>query len=172
MPHKSQKNAAETSAPVRSPWGVFTLFASEQGVTRLEFPGEAGKAGSVKPSPAQARILALAKAKLENYFSGKKENFSGLKFDLGKLTDFEQSVLRTLSKLESKESVSYSALASLAGKPRAARAVGGAMRKNPLPVLIPCHRVFAAGGGLGGYSKGLDWKRRLLKLENFVIPAK
>ncbi len=172
MPHKPEKNSTEASALVRSPWGMFTLFASDRGLTRLEFPGGSVKTSLAKASPDQSKLLAAAKAKLENYFSGKKENFSDLKYDLGALTQFEQTVLCRLARLKKTECVSYSALAARAGNARAARAVGGAMRKNPLPVLIPCHRVFSASGRLGGYSKGLDWKRRLLKLETLAIPPR
>lgn len=154
----------ESFAVVPSPWGDFYLFASARGISRLEFPGF-----KIKPSHSsnQSRIGELGRGAkiLADYFKGKSVDFSSLKFDLQSKTDFEKKVLRRLLSVGRGKTVSYGELARTSGFPGAARAAGSVMRKNPLPVLIPCHRVFAAGNKIGGYAKGLGWKRRLLELE-------
>lgn len=155
----------ESFTAVPSPWGDFGLFASEQGITRLEFPGFKIKNGKSQHSSSPG-LRRCAKA-LSNYFKGKPSDFSMLKFDLHSKTDFEKKVLQKLLTVGRGTIVSYGELARMAGFPGAARAAGSVMRKNPLPVLIPCHRVFAAGNKIGGYSKGLGWKKRLLELEGF-----
>jgi len=80
-------------------------------------------------------------------------------------TEFQQRVWQTLRRVRRGQLVTYSGLAAMAGNPRAARAVGGAVSRNPLVLFVPCHRVVAAGGGIGGFSAGLDAKRRWLSLE-------
>ncbi|MDY0296881.1 MAG: methylated-DNA--[protein]-cysteine S-methyltransferase [Acidobacteriota bacterium] len=83
-------------------------------------------------------------------------------------TDFQQRVWRALRGVRRGNVVTYAQLAALAGAPRAARAVGNAMASNPLVLFVPCHRVVAAGGSLGGFSAGLDTKRHLLRLEGRI----
>lgn len=158
----------EFFVPVPSPWGGFYLFASARGISRLEFPGYKIKKGEVSPQKTPLELHRAAKA-LEDYFKGKPADFSSLPFDLETKTDFERKVLRRLLRVKKGETVSYGDLARSSGFPGAARAAGSVMRKNPLPVLIPCHRVFAAGNKIGGYAKGLGWKRRLLELEGFCF---
>jgi O-6-methylguanine DNA methyltransferase len=80
-------------------------------------------------------------------------------------TEFQQAVWRQMLKLRPGQTMSYGEIAAAIGKPRALRAVGGACGANPIPVLVPCHRVLAARGRLGGFSGGLEWKRRLLARE-------
>jgi len=106
--------------------------------------------------------------KLVEYFSYERKNFN-IKLDLSHLTDFQRKVLETCSKLEFGETVSYGELALRSGYPKAGRAVGSAMSKNPIPFVIPCHRVIAASGKIGGYTGGLHKKRLLLKLENVEL---
>ena len=106
--------------------------------------------------------------KLVEYFSYERKNFN-IKLDLSHLTDFQRKVLETCSKLEFGETVSYAELALRSGYPKAGRAVGSAMSKNPIPFVIPCHRVIAASGKIGGYTGGLHKKRLLLKLENVEL---
>ncbi len=102
---------------------------------------------------------------LIRYLSGEVVDFSGYEVDLSGLTDFERSVLCETRKIEYGSVVTYSELAARIGKPNAARAVGNALSKNPLPIVIPCHRVVSKGG-IGGYAFGVEAKRCLLKLEN------
>jgi O-6-methylguanine DNA methyltransferase len=84
-------------------------------------------------------------------------------------TEFQKSVWRALRKIRRGQTKSYGEIARAIGKPKAVRAVGGACGANPIPVLVPCHRVLAANGKLGGFSSGLNWKRRLLAREGIVL---
>ena len=102
---------------------------------------------------------------LIRYLSGEVVDFSGYEVCLSGLTDFERSVLCETRKIRYGSVVTYSELAARIGKPNAARAVGNALSKNPLPIVIPCHRVVSKGG-IGGYAFGVEAKRCLLKLEN------
>ena len=88
--------------------------------------------------------------------------------DFGSYGAFQAKALQACQKIPYGKLVTYGSLAGLAGSPRAARAVGGAMAKNLTPIIIPCHRVIASGGGIGGFSSGLEWKRTLLKMEGIV----
>nr|AAU82470.1 probable methylated-DNA-protein-cystein methyltransferase [uncultured archaeon GZfos17F1] len=92
-------------------------------------------------------------------------DFSGYTVDLSGLTDFEREVIKETRKVRYGTVVTYSELAARIGKPNAARAVGNALSKNPMPIVIPCHRVVSKGG-IGGYAFGVEAKRCLLKLEN------
>ena len=123
----------------------------------------------------QNKAVIFDNEKMENirgeiveYFSYERRKFN-IKIDLSLLTDFQKNVLETCSKLEFGETVSYGELALRSGYPKAGRAVGSAMSKNPIPIVIPCHRVIAASGKIGGYTGGLHKKRLLLKLENIEI---
>jgi O-6-methylguanine DNA methyltransferase len=84
-------------------------------------------------------------------------------------TEFQKSVWRALRKIRRGQTKSYGEIAQAIGKPKAVRAVGGACGANPIPVLVPCHRVLAANGKVGGFSGGLDWKRELLKREGVIL---
>ena len=110
-----------------------------------------------------ARDLITAR-QLGEYFAGKRQAFE-LSIDFSLSAGFEQRVLRSLAAVKFGEVISYGALAARAGSPGGARAVGGAMRRNPLPLVVPCHRVVAADGSLGGFTGGLHIKRELLRLE-------
>lgn len=113
-------------------------------------------------SPKSRAGLQIAR-ELREYFAGKRREFTFGFCIRG--TPFEQKVYASLWKIPCGERVSYQTLAALAGKPRASRAVGSAMRKNRIPILIPCHRVLRKGGELGNYSGGIFRKRYLLGLE-------
>ena len=116
--------------------------------------------------PAEIREVRSvpACAELREYFRGKRRSFAA-RLDLSHLPEFERRVLEALRKVPFGEVVSYGELARRAGSPGAARAVGGAMRNNVLPIFVPCHRVTAADGTIGGFTGGLDKKRWLLRLE-------
>jgi len=102
---------------------------------------------------------------LIRYLGGEVVDFSGYEVDLSGLTDFEREVIKETRKIEYGSVVTYSELAARIGLPNAARAVGNALKKNPLPIVIPCHRVVSRGG-IGGYAFGVEAKLSLLKLEN------
>ena len=147
-------------ARLRGPFGWLTIEATDQGVFGLSF-GENG--------PAQAPVSALARGHLEaarqaltDYFAGKPPHLPAL--DL-QGSDFQRQVWRALLEIPWGEVLTYGELAASLGRPGAARAVGAANGRNPVAILVPCHRVVAAGGRLGGYSGGLEVKRKLLAHE-------
>lgn len=105
--------------------------------------------------------------RLQAYAGGARDDFRDVPVDVADRTDFQQRVVEQCRKIPPGVTISYAQLAAAVGRPRAARAVGNVMRSNPLPLLVPCHRVVGSGGDLGGYSAigGLKTKRRLLDLE-------
>lgn len=118
-----------------------------------------------KQSQKQKEILSRSRKLLLKYLQGKPVSFASIAIDFDGFTAFERKVLNTLKKVEWGSSLSYSALAAKARFPRASRTVGSTMKKNRLPIFLPCHRVVTSGGKLGGYSAGLQWKKKLLDLE-------
>jgi len=156
---------------IKSPEGTFTAFFSERGLARLDFPGQRGSEkpsarndSSSPDSPEFRRWRRLTAQALEQVLAGRRPKTLP-PLDFSGHTDFQQRVWRALLRLGPGETMSYAQIAGELGKPRAARATGGACGANPIPVLVPCHRVLAANGRLGGFSGGLDWKRRLLARE-------
>ena len=113
----------------------------------------------LREKPVPERLARLVSAAIEGRGSGKAP------VDLSSLTPFEQGVLAVLARIPRGEVRTYSWLARLAGRPKAGRAVGNIMARNPVPFLLPCHRVVPTGGGVGNYGFGSDWKRRLLERE-------
>lgn len=142
-------------ALISSPFGPISLLATERHVLSLHFKD----LGLREDTP----LLAEAKAQLAAYFAGKLHQFRLPLLPNG--TDFQQGVWSALRDIPYGDTLSYRELAERVGSPRAFRAVGNANGKNPLPVLIPCHRVIASNGNLGGYSGGLFLKKGLLTLE-------
>lgn len=159
----------DSSISIITPEGSFTAFFSERGLARLDFPGERGTEklparNDVSDSSEQRRWQKLTAQALEQVLAGRRP--SALPpLDWSGHTDFRQQVWRALLRLGPGETKTYAQIAVELGKPLAARATGGACGANPIPVLVPCHRVLAANGRLGGFSGGLDWKRRLLARE-------
>ncbi|MEH6577037.1 MAG: methylated-DNA--[protein]-cysteine S-methyltransferase [Amphritea sp.] len=155
--------------------GPLTLSESDGMITqcrfteyqRTEVGAEEEDGKSTKPSP----LLQNACRQLEEYFCGKRSNFELPLSPAG--TKFQENVWATLQAIPYGETWSYLQLAQQLGNPKASRAVGSANGKNPIWILIPCHRVIQASGGLGGYAGGLDIKARLLDLEQngIVIEA-
>lgn len=135
------------------------------GVSALHLTSDLSGSG-----PAALRILDRTRLFLDRYFAGRRIAFEG-PFDLLGGTPFQRRVWATLLTIPYGEVRSYRWLAGTVGHPGAFRAVGMANGQNPIPVLIPCHRVINHNGGLGGYSGGLDLKRRLLALEQVPLAA-
>ena len=106
---------------------------------------------------------------LDEYFAGKRHEFE-LEIDLRPTREFAHAVLDQLARVPYGELTTYGALATKAGKPRAARAVGTVMNRNPVPIVLPCHRVVGSTGALVGYGGGLERKRALLELEGALLP--
>lgn len=126
---------------------------------------------AVAPDPSWARddaALAPARAQLEEYFAGARTSFELALDPQG--SAFERSVWEALTEIPYGETASYGAIAQRLGRPGAARAVGLANGRNPIAVIVPCHRVIGADGSLTGYGGGLQRKRTLLELEAGVLP--
>jgi methylated-DNA-[protein]-cysteine S-methyltransferase len=150
---------------VDSPLGPLLLVADDAALRHLGFPKQ-GK--PEKPEPgwtesAPRGVLAEAAKQLREYFGGRRTEFDLPLAQEG--TAFQQAVWRCLSEIPYGETISYAELAKRVGNPKAARAVGLANGKNRLAIVIPCHRVIAADGTLGGFGGGLSMKTKLLELE-------
>jgi len=152
--------------------GEFTAHFSEQGLQELNFPAAQKSAPlPITTVPAKLRTWEKQTANaLQAILAGKPPEILP-PLDLSAGTPFQQSVWQALLKIALGKTKSYGEIARLIGKPRAVRAVGGACGANPIPVLIPCHRVLAANGKIGGFSGGLARKRQLLALEGHGTPA-
>lgn len=124
---------------------------------------------SAKPAPWN-RPLAR---RLRAYAAGARDDFRDIEVDLLALSDFQRRVLECCRRIPYGKTLTYAQLAAEAGSPRAARAVGQCMAANPIPLVVPCHRVVATNGGLGGYSApgGIRLKQRLLALESTGRPS-
>lgn len=161
-----------------TPIGPLLLAATERGLANVVFHADEptanaalerlGRSLNVSPVDAPDR-LAPALDQLNGYFAGTRRTFD-LELDYCLTTGFNRRVLRALAERVGFGSVaSYQDLATWVGEPGAARAVGVAMATNPLPVVVPCHRVVESAGGLGGFGGGVQTKRELLALEG-VLP--
>lgn len=180
-----------TSATYQSPCGRLTLFATAEGITEIDFPAVrlstdflySGRSEGCPHSLSANRskghsslillstslsdataILNLAICELEEYFHRRRQGFTVPISLVG--TPFQLEVWRALSVVPYGKTVTYGDLAVAIGHPKAFRAVGMACHANPVPILLPCHRIVGKGGALTGYSAGLDVKRRLLTLES------
>jgi len=173
MPHHEQAVAV---AKLRFKDTVALVGASAGGVVFVDLlrPEEPEhRRGSRRRAPATSRaraLAALAVEQLEDYLGGQRAPFT-VPVDLSDATPFARDVYRALMAVPAGEIVTYGELAALAGHPRAARAVGCAMHRNPTPIFVPCHRVVAAAGRLGGWSGPTGWKERLLRLERAPLPV-
>ncbi|MGH2717274.1 MAG: methylated-DNA--[protein]-cysteine S-methyltransferase [Actinomycetota bacterium] len=150
---------------VETPIGDLTVIASPAGLRYVLFEGETPPPGAAEDA-ATAEGTAVAEAalaQLKEYFAGSRTSFD-LPLDIPG-TAFQQKAWRALATIPYGETISYAEQADRIGHPRATRAVGSANGRNPVPIVLPCHRVVASGGGLGGYGGGLDLKQRLLDHE-------
>jgi methylated-DNA-[protein]-cysteine S-methyltransferase len=158
-------------APVDSPFGKLLLAASEQGLLRLAFPEEDADsvlerlAARVSPriveAPAQ---LDPIRRELDEYFEGRRRAFE-LPLDWTLVGPFGRRVLGATAKIPYGAVLTYTEVAAEAGSPRGSRAAGNALGANPIPIVVPCHRVLRGSGALGGYAGGLPRKQFLLELE-------
>ena len=148
-----------------SPIGTLTLTASGAGLTGVHFPG---RVAALARSTGPPGLLAEARRQLDEYFAGERRGFD-LPLDLNAGTDFQRSVWREVAAIPHGATITYGELARRIGRPGHARAAGGANARNPLPVIVPCHRVVGGDGALTGYGGGLDRKRLLLELERTAL---
>jgi len=150
---------------VDSPVGSLLIAATDRGLVRVAF--EIENHDAVLQTLADAispRVLNAVAAELDDYFSRRRRTFD-LPLDWSLSTGFRRTVLSQLPEIFYGTTASYSAVAALAGNPKAVRAVGTACATNPLPVVVPCHRVVRADGAIGAYRGGVRAKRTLLDLE-------
>lgn len=148
------------TAHYQSPFGCFEIKGTAKGISSVKYIE--GKECYGAEIPVE---LAEAVLQLDEYFNKRRTDFD-LPLDLSEGTQFFQSVWKELLKVPFGRTTSYSAIAKELGNPDAVRAVGMANRMNPIAIIVPCHRCIAKSGDLQGYFYGLDFKRKLLELEN------
>ncbi|HEV8229696.1 MAG TPA: methylated-DNA--[protein]-cysteine S-methyltransferase [Candidatus Limnocylindria bacterium] len=161
---------------VDSPLGPLWIAVGPRGLLNVHYGAE--------PSPLElgrivrtygpgilpdARRVDDVARELDEYFSGRRREFD-VAVDLSPLTPFQRSVLAATARVPYGELTTYARVARRAGNERASRAAGAAIGANPIPIVVPCHRVVATDGTLGGYAGGLEAKRRLLQLERDAVP--
>jgi methylated-DNA-[protein]-cysteine S-methyltransferase len=154
---------------VTSPLGQLTLAAHDQALVGVWFDFQ-------EHLPAMAHwrvddqhpVLRQAAQELQEYFAGQRRTF-GVPLDLGYGTDFQQRVWRSLLAIAAGTTSTYGAISLAIGNPSAVRAVGGAIGRNPIGIIVPCHRIIGANGALTGYAGGLERKVALLRLEGALL---
>ena len=153
--------------PVSTDHGLFVAQYSAAGLAGLNFPFEKpGSISSTAPDVVTSWHALTSKA-VKAMLAGKAPKEMPPFVPAG--TDFQQAVWRELRRIPLGQTRSYGEIAAAVNRPRGAQAVGQACGANVIPLLIPCHRVLAVGGKLGGFSGGLDWKRRLLTIEGVTL---
>ena len=161
-------------APLDSPLGQLLVFVTPRGVLKIAYDNEAPDAAldevaeRVSPRILNApRRTDELRRELDEYFAGARRRFD-VPVDWSLIRGFAQGVLRATAKVPFGETTTYQQVAEAAGSPRASRAAGNALGSNPIPIVVPCHRVLHSGGGLGGYAGGLERKRTLLTIEGVL----
>jgi methylated-DNA-[protein]-cysteine S-methyltransferase len=168
--------AAEHYLMLDTPFGPCGFAWNDRGVTRLQLPEasadatERRLAGTSVRAPWSGTLsnrIAAVRHELERYFSGEPTSFDGIELDFGERPEFHLTLYAAARQIPWGSTVTYGELARRVGMPGGARAVGQAMGRNPVPVIMPCHRVLASGNALGGFSApgGTATKQRLLELE-------
>ena len=154
---------------VDSPVGELLIAATERGLARIHFDpeGQEDELARIFGTRVLRSPLEEVRRELEEYFDGKRRDFD-LPLDL-RVAAFNSEVLQELARVPYGMTTTYGALAAKVGHPRAARAVGTVMNRNPIPIVLPCHRVVGANGSLTGYAGGLDRKLQLLTLEGAIL---
>jgi methylated-DNA-[protein]-cysteine S-methyltransferase len=160
MKRKKSRSTEPFFDILESPLGTLYLILAGGNLRAIEF---------MKPGGGMRRYAAppAVKREIRTYFESGKEDFR-LKFEIPGGTEFEKKVWLALREIPYGETRTYKWLAEQVGKPKASRAVGQALGKNPLPIVLPCHRIIESDGSLGGYSGGVDIKRRLLDMEYYM----
>jgi methylated-DNA-[protein]-cysteine S-methyltransferase len=159
---------------VDSPLGPLLLAATDRGVLRISFDPSPEESLERLTRLAGPRVLraprqvAAVRHELDEYFEGRRREFD-LTLDLRGTNAFAARVLDELARVPYGRTATYGELAARAGRPSAARAVGTVMNRNPIPIVLPCHRIVGANGSLVGYGGGLDRKEQLLRLEGAIL---
>src|SRR3954451_18567286 len=154
-----------------SPVGDLFIASTPRGLCRLSYTVEGADEEIARAYGTRVLRSPLdeVRRELDEYFEGKRTEFD-LPLDL-RVAAFHAEVLRELALVPYGRTETYGALATKVGRPRAARAVGTVMNRNPIPIVLPCHRIVGANGSLTGYAGGLDVKLRLLQLEGAMLPS-
>jgi methylated-DNA-[protein]-cysteine S-methyltransferase len=157
-----------------TPVGSLLVGVSERGLCRVTFDPRPEEELERLAQVFGPRVLRSSKAvdevrrELDEYFAGRRHAFD-LELDLRAAPEFHRRVLAELGRVEYGHTTTYGALAAQVGSPNAARAVGTVMNRNPVPIVLPCHRVVGASGSLVGYGGGLERKEWLLRLEGAIL---
>jgi methylated-DNA-[protein]-cysteine S-methyltransferase len=159
-------------ATLDSPLGRLLLASTPQGLARIAYIDEASEDDVLQDIAARIspRLLAAPgrldepRRELDQYFAGRRREFD-VDLDWQLMRGFARRVLQATAAIPYGSISSYRDVATVAGSPRGSRAAGNALGSNPLPIIVPCHRVLHSGGGLGGYTGGVDRKRKLLAIE-------
>jgi methylated-DNA-[protein]-cysteine S-methyltransferase len=157
-----------------TPLGDLLVGVTERGLCRIHFdPDPEAELDSLARAFGprvlrSAKPVERVKRELDEYFAGTRRAFD-LEWDVRPLPAFNQRVLAELARVEYGRTTTYGELAAVSGNPRAARAVGTVMNRNPIPIVLPCHRVVGANGKLVGYAGGLERKEQLLRLEGALL---
>ena len=170
MKPKPQETFFERS--IQTDDGEFIALYSDKGLAGLNFPGDSVHRSSRIPESKRSSQIdswhrSTSRA-LKQVLAGREPDELPV-FDLSRGTDFQRRVWNALRRISAGHTQSYSEIARMIGQPESVRAVGGACGANPIPVLVPCHRVLAAHRKIGGFSAGLDWKRKLLEREGIKV---
>ena len=160
---------------ITTDWGKFGFVARGQALLATYLPGSdrevRHRIKSDWPGAVEdAEALPAFRKQVDDYFHGRRGSFK-VRVELGERTEFQQHVLDACRRIPYGKTATYQDLARAAGRPGAARAVGSTMAQNPLPLVVPCHRVVRTDGGLGGFSSpcGVEDKRKLLALEGVTV---
>lgn len=161
-----------THTSFKTAFGSIAFAATDKGLVYMVMTGkepEHAERRLLKECPDSTRddrVLPRFRKQLRDYFAGRKVRFD-VEVDLSSMTDFQRKVLHACADIDYGKVATYGELARMIGKPRAARAVGAALGRNPFPLVIPCHRIIASDGRLCGFSaeQGVNLKKRLLELE-------
>jgi methylated-DNA-[protein]-cysteine S-methyltransferase len=157
-------------AKIDSPLGQWLVASTDRGLVRIAFHGDLDDVLEDISERVSPRILEMpaklddVRREFDEYFEGKRQDFE-IPLDWSLVKGFNLKVLRATAKIPFGSVSTYKNMATAAGSPRAARAAGNALHNNPIPLVVPCHRVLYSDGGLGGYGGGLPMKEYLLKLE-------
>jgi methylated-DNA-[protein]-cysteine S-methyltransferase len=162
----------------KTPWGWFGVLGTGDGLLRIQLPDtdkEAVKSMLLKGlegAKHNKTAFSVLKTKIIDYYQGKPVDFRDIKVKIDAFTPFQQTVLCTLRRVKAGKTITYRQLADKSGRGRAARAIGSVMAANPLPLVIPCHRVIKSDGSLGHFSGpgGPQTKKRMLDLEQSQNP--
>lgn len=148
-----------------SPWGPMTLAAHDQALVWTGFDGQKHEANTAAwPLSRDNAVLRQTAEQLQQYFAGERTVFD-LPLDLGYGTAFQQNVWHSLLGIAAGATSTYGAIGQAVGNPKAVRAVGAAVGRNPISIIVPCHRVVGSDGSLTGYAGGVERKQALLQLE-------